>query len=104
MVRWPVVGLLVLVALSGAAPQGGKKRQKQASSGRGSTTTSTTAAPEPVYWWLEGEVSPFGGRNYNIQEAGDRVPGSSLDLKKALAFIPEGRFHPVGCSPCDLPV
>jgi len=82
-VRWPVVGLLVLVALSGAAPQGGKKRQKQASSGRRSTTTSTTAAPDPVYWWLEGEVSPFGGRNYNIQEVqrGEHIRKEEVKVK-----------------------
>ena len=79
--RWPV-GLLVLVAFSGAAPQG-KNRQKQASSTRGSTTTttSTTPAPEPVYWWLEGEVSPFGGRNYNIQEAGDRQTVARIESR-----------------------
>ena len=35
----------------------------------GQKSTTTTVAP---YWWLGMDPSPFGGRNYNIEEAGGR--------------------------------
>ena len=36
---------------------------------------TTTVAP---YWWLGVDPSPFGGRNYNIEEAGGRQTGAWL--------------------------
>ena len=48
--------LLVLVPWrAGAAPQG---------------ETTTTVSPTPIYWWLGLDPSPFGGKNYNFDEAG----------------------------------
>ena len=33
-------------------------------------TTTTTVSPTPIYWWLGLDPSPFGGKNYNFDEAG----------------------------------
>ena len=57
MLRLVLVSLVLLVLVvpwrAGAAPQG---------------ETSTTVSP--IYWWLGLDPSPFGGKNYNFDEAG----------------------------------
>ena len=59
MLRLLVSLVLVLVggSLTGAVPQGGGE-------------TTTTESPSSLYWWLGLEPSPFGGKNYNFDEAG----------------------------------
>ena len=71
--RWLALLLVLVVMGSEGAPQG------TATTRRMSKTSTTTTPPTPPstprslsYWWLEAEVSPFGGRNYNIEEAGHR--------------------------------
>ena len=58
MLRLLVSLVLVLVggSLTGAVPQGGE--------------TTTTESPSSLYWWLGLDPSPFGGKNYNFDEAG----------------------------------
>ena len=51
-----LAAVLVLVGRrADAAPQG---------------ETTTTVPPTPIYWWLGLDPSPFGGKNYNFDEAG----------------------------------
>ena len=59
MLRLVLVSLVLLVLVllvpwrAGAAPQG-----------------ETSSTVSPIYWWLGLDPSPFGGKNYNFDEAG----------------------------------
>ena len=59
MLRLLVSLVPLLVGTARAAPQGSE---------------TTTVSPTPIYWWLGLDPSPFGGKNYNFDEA-----GASLD-------------------------
>ena len=67
MLRLLVALLSVLAIFLGktiAAPQ-------QQTKTKTITTTTTTIAPlSSLYWWLGVDPSPFGGKNYNFDQAG----------------------------------
>ena len=68
MLRLLVALLSVLAIFLGktiAAPQQQTKQTKT------KTITTTTIPPlSSLYWWLGVDPSPFGGKNYNFDQAG----------------------------------
>ena len=91
MLRLLVALLSVLAIFLGktiAAPQ------QQTKTKTITTTTTTTIAPlSSLYWWLGVDPSPFGGKNYNFDQAGAFDNQSAMQYRGGNIWQNETNTH-----------